>query len=169
MASNGNIKFLNKPNIAANEDPCMFPVKTKDDIYRNQNESKRLSYTEKEPQNWVLSEVICKQNINHINIKTPLFTGMDRTFDTDCRVSLNVEHKFDSKTGAPKNMVLDQTRFKDRYSFQIAWMRLDLTIVEFKDGRFPEFECELEICDSDHIVRHMKDILALRGIVRKFL
>ena len=34
---NKNIVFLNRPEIAFKEDPCLFPLKTKDDIYKNQS------------------------------------------------------------------------------------------------------------------------------------
>ena len=57
---------------------------------------------------------------------------------TDLRLSINVETKNEIK-----NKEVSKERIKERTSFEIGWMRIDLTEVKEKYGNI--YECEIEV------------------------
>jgi hypothetical protein len=83
-----------------------------------------------------------------------------------------VENKFDQR--ASQGARLKTKRFKERISFKIAWMQIDVTCVQQQDQHNPqtwrrEYECELEITDSNYLSQYLNDQTIMRKFARKFL
>ena len=66
-------------------------------------------------------------------------------------------------------------RIKERTSFKIAWMRIDLTAVQTYEGNNAqpnqslEYEIEMEICDPKYLITNLRDAIVFKKIVRKFI
>ena len=82
---------------------------------------------------------------------------------SDLRLSINFEQHFKNLDDSP----ITQTRVKERTSFQIGWTRIDLTVVD-TNGNW-EYEVELEIADTNHIISFANDPLNMKKKMRKFL
>ena len=73
-----------------------------------------------------------------------------KIFGTDVRVTVNYENKADYNQVKNLKYNPEKVRFKERTSFQIGWMRVDATRVQ--SGNQVEFECELEIVDTNYLI-----------------
>ena len=89
--------------------------------------------------------------------------GASGILASDLRVSINFEEHFSSIDDSP----ITQIRIKERTSFKIGWTRIDLTLVD-TNGRL-EYEVELEIADTKHIMSFVNDPLNMKKKIRKFL
>lgn len=105
-------------------------------------------------------EIIKKEKKNDLNIKCSKSTVIEK----DMRISFNIEHKFPQLDERAKPVTI---RFKERTSFRIGWMRIDLTMVQ--SGTQVEYECELEIEDVNFVSRFKDDVMAMRKLARKFM
>ena len=62
-----------------------------------------------------------------------------------------------------------QTRIKERTSFQIGWTRIDLTVVDSAGNGQYDYEVELEIADTAHVMSFAQDPINMKKLMRKFL
>ena len=76
-----------------------------------------------------------------------IMRGNEKIFCSDMRITINHENK--CEPSEIENQSVSNTRRKERTSFQIAWTRIDLTIVDDNI-----FECELEIADVNYLMQY---------------
>ena len=101
------------------------------------------------------NQIIRKQRIQDVNI---LKGKNSVTLDTDLRITINHEHKLQQRSQGQATSI----RFKERNSFVIGWIRVDMTCVEIGDPNVPEvYEIELEVADSNFMLGYKDDQLSL--------
>ena len=104
------------------------------------------------------SEVIKKNRIADFNIRsssTKRVPGWISLFASDMRLSCSQEQKTQLPTS--NKVFIEQERVKERHSFQLGWVRLDMTVTQTRQlGRAKKgqatagelsYEVELEIAD----------------------
>lgn len=80
-------------------------------------------------------------------------------FGTDSRISFNREEKHSEVDPGARKV---NRRVKERTSYQLAWMEIDLTVVEqtalgVAAPKSYEYEVELEIKDAKHLQNFVQD------------